>query len=137
MNFILLGFSQDKNVRNFRFEAIADDRSRRSIVVAADLPVARRYSIPTQELPLICRRLLETTPQGDASASMVLTEADMRRYAGERQAVIDMNALKRKPHRPHVTRPDSAANAPAVAPRAAAAAASPQNIWTTPTRRTW
>jgi hypothetical protein len=59
MQFILIGFTQDLGFRVFAFEGMGKDQIRTGFLVKADLALTRRYGIPLQELPLMCRELLE------------------------------------------------------------------------------
>ncbi|PYT19255.1 MAG: hypothetical protein DMG59_01035 [Acidobacteria bacterium] len=96
MEFVLTGFRQDTNIRRYRFEAIAADRTRKEVIVGADLGLIRKYKIPLQELPLLCRRLLE----GHAEATaLMFTETDMLGYANDRAAAAHAAEQKRRAHR--------------------------------------
>ena len=96
MPFTLLGFSQRDNVRHFCFEHTAADRSRTEYTVDADLVALRTYGISMQELPLMCRRLLEALPDGDRTHELTLTEQDMRLHADAAKAVLAQAAQRRK-----------------------------------------
>ena len=67
MQFILTGFTQDLAFRVFAFERMGLDRVRTKYVVKADLSLSRRYGIPLQELPLLCRNLLSRSESGEAN----------------------------------------------------------------------
>jgi len=96
MEFVLTGFKQFDNIRQYHFDAVGEDRSRQPVTVGADLSLIRRYGIPLQELPLLCRLLLERRAKIEAT---VFAESDMVQYVNERAA--QMNALmeKRRTHR--------------------------------------
>jgi hypothetical protein len=96
MEFVLTGFSQEINVRRYTFDAIGADRSRKQVSVGADLGLIRQYKIPLQELPLLCRRLLE----GNLDAkTLMFTEKDMVGYANDRAAAQEVADQKRRAHR--------------------------------------
>jgi hypothetical protein len=79
MRFVLDGFRQDQGVRVFTFQGV-DDQGRTSYTVRADLALSRTYGIRIQELPLLCRVLLEQrTP--DEPRHLTFTEARMRQHA--------------------------------------------------------
>ncbi len=61
MQFVLSGFTQEMGFRVFRFEGVAADRPRTRTVftVRAERALIRRYGIQIQELPLLCRGLLD------------------------------------------------------------------------------
>jgi hypothetical protein len=68
--------------------------------VGADVNLISEYGIPLQELPLLCRRLLE----GQAKIGMIMfSEADMVRYANERATQAHALAEKRRARRPPVS----------------------------------
>ena len=78
MQFILTGFTQDTGFRVFAFEGIAGDQTRTAFTVRTDLALLRRYGIRVQELPLLCRGLLEQRDDGEQERTMTFTEEGMR-----------------------------------------------------------
>lgn len=97
MEFIFTGFRQSNNFRHFAFEGVAEDRTRTQFVVGADLMLIRKYQITMQELPLICLRLLEGSPDGPKTT--IFTEENMQAYAANRTLAREILAAKRKPVR--------------------------------------
>lgn len=77
MNFVLTGFNHADTVRMYAFECIAADHSRTKITVRADLTLARKHQILPQELPLLCRRLLEMAEANGLPSSLTFTEDNM------------------------------------------------------------
>jgi hypothetical protein len=113
MQFILTGFTQDTGFRVFAFEGVAVGQIRTVFTVKADLALSRRYGIAMQELPLLCRSLLDRqdeTSENDASDklasdkhALTFSEEEMRACADKRAADRALAALKRKtPRRPIV-----------------------------------
>jgi hypothetical protein len=115
MQFILTGFTQDTGFRVFAFEGVAVGQIRTVFTVRADLALSRRYGIAMQELPLLCRSLLDRQEESgenqDESGehgvlkehSLTFTEEEMRACADKRAADRALAALKRKtPRRPVV-----------------------------------
>jgi hypothetical protein len=102
INFILAGFTQDQGCRVFAFEGIGADHTRTAFTVRADLAMSRRYGIRIQELPLLCRGLLDRRDGEDPSRTVVYTEAEMSANATERAVAREEAARKRKqqPRRP-------------------------------------
>lgn len=101
MQFILTGFTQDKEYRVFAFEGIAADRVRVPFTVRADLALSRTYGIRLQELPLMCRGLLEHREEGEQESAMTFTEDAMRLHASNSLAARLLAAQKKKaPRRP-------------------------------------
>jgi hypothetical protein len=82
MQFVLTGFTPNAGFRIFAFQGIAEDRKRTEFTVTADLSLIRIYGIMTQELPLLCRELLERSVLSrPEDRALALTEADMRLHA--------------------------------------------------------
>lgn len=97
MRFILTGFTEEMGFRVFAFEGIDEDRTRTSFTVSADLALIRRYGIPIQELPLLCRSLLDRSEAGGETHTLTYTEEEMVVRANERAADRDKAAHKKKP----------------------------------------
>jgi hypothetical protein len=115
MQFILTGFTQETGFRVFAFEGVVVGQIRTVFTVRADLALSRRYGIPMQELPLLCRSLLDRQDEGahnqDESGekhaldkhALTFSEEEMRACADKRAADRALAALKRKaPRRPVV-----------------------------------
>jgi hypothetical protein len=97
MEYVLTGFQQDNNIRRYAFQGIAGDRTRVDFTVNVDLSLIRRYEISVQELPLLCRHLLEgQLPEQDHTVTF--TEDDMRGHASTR-AAAQLAADQKKVHR--------------------------------------
>lgn len=95
----LVGFTHDDGYRVFSFERRGDDNVRTTCTVRADLALARAYGIQVQELPLLCRGLLDRCEEGSEIQSLTFTEGEMRACAEERAAVREQAASSRKPFR--------------------------------------
>jgi hypothetical protein len=100
MQFVLAGFRQVDNVRRYYFDVVGEDRTRKQVVVAADLGLVHQYRIPLQELPVLCRRLLEGRVKIE---TITFTEREMAQYADERSQAASAAAAKRRTHRPPVS----------------------------------
>jgi hypothetical protein len=87
----------------FAFEGVAVDRIRTSFTVRADMALIRRYGIQIQELPLLCRSVLERRDEANESQTFTFTEEEMRTWAAARAAAKDEAAQKRRPPRRHST----------------------------------
>jgi len=97
IQFLLKGFSEVMGFRTFQFESVAADRTRTAFTVRTDLALTRRYGIRLQELPLLCRAVLERNHEAEERA-FTYTEQDMCVYASC-AAARDEAARKRKPAR--------------------------------------
>jgi hypothetical protein len=101
MQFILTGFTQEREFRVFAFEGIAADRVRTPFTVRADLALSRTYGIRLQELPLMCRAILEHREEGEEQNALTFTEDAMRLHASNCVAARALAAQKKKaPRRP-------------------------------------
>ena len=94
MSFILTGFVHETNFRIFRFEQVEKGRERTQYTVRADLNLIRKYQIQMQELPLLCRRVLEQMPEDQPRRTFTYTEAEMGRHAD----AVRTASLKTKKH---------------------------------------
>jgi len=110
MQYILTGFTQDTGFRVFAFEGVAIGQIRTVFTVRADLALSRRYGIAMQELPLLCRSLLDRHEESSEAPedrvenrALTFSEDQMRACADKRAADRASAALKRKaPRRPVV-----------------------------------
>jgi hypothetical protein len=100
--FVLKGFSEVSGFRVFVFEGIASDRTRTQVTVRTDLALTRRYGIRLQELPLLCRAVLERHHEGGENRVFTYTEQDMCLHA-DSEAARNEASHKRKPPRRPVT----------------------------------
>jgi hypothetical protein len=96
MGFILKGFTQEMEFRVFAFEKVAKDQTRTEYTVRADLALTRRYDIQMQELPLLCRLLLERSETVDETNTLTLTEAEMCIHAKDCKTARRAPAFKKK-----------------------------------------
>ena len=105
MEYQFTGFTHNGELREFAFDGVADDRSKTRFKVIADLGLSRKYHIAVQELPLLCRRLLEQIPDPTVGRTLTFTEADMQTLVNVRTATqrqIVHKKIQRRP-KPAVT----------------------------------
>ncbi|HEY1948402.1 MAG TPA: hypothetical protein VGG97_15440 [Bryobacteraceae bacterium] len=99
MQFMITGFKQDTVFRVFTFDGVAADRSRIEFTVKTDLALSRSYGIRVQELPLLCRSVLERRDEETQERAFTFTEQDMRQYANgcaaEKDAAMKKKAMRR------------------------------------------
>ena len=108
MQFSLIGFSQDIGFRVFAFEGTSADRTRAAYTVRADLALTRKYGIRVQELPLLCRALLERAGEGEQTSPATFTEEEMRLYSHNCTEARDAAIRRRKSlRRPVTAQPES------------------------------
>ncbi len=95
MQFIMMGFDQDAGVRLYAFRGIADG-TRTNFTVGVELALIPRYGIHIQELPLLCRELLERQEKPEEKHTITLTESEMRRHADVCAMAREAAVLKKK-----------------------------------------
>src|SRR4051812_18950797 len=101
MQFILTGFTHDKGFRVFAFDRIGEDRVRTKCTVRADLTLMRTHGLQIQELPLLCRALLDRTEEIEPALALTFTGEEMLACVSERAAARLAAVSKRKaPPRP-------------------------------------
>jgi len=99
VQYLLTGFTQDTGVRVFAFYGIAADWARTAYSVKADLALARKHGIQMQELPLLCRAVLERRSESDDQRDFTFTEGDMTLHSDLVRAAIESHK-KKGPRRP-------------------------------------
>lgn len=100
MQFTLRGFSQIMGYRVFTFEGVAADKTRALFTVKADLALARRYGIRLQELPLLCREVLNRRHDGSERRAFAYAEEDMCLFANAAAARAEAAKTRKPPRRP-------------------------------------
>ncbi len=96
--FFLTGYTQAAAIRIYAFDGRIDAR-RTPYTVEVDLALIPGYGIQIQELPLLCRELLQG--QLDGMCAVVFTEQRMRIHA-EKLAVAREQAEEKKKQRKHL-----------------------------------
>jgi hypothetical protein len=100
MRFTMMGFDQDAGVRQYAFQGTADGILT-GFTVGVELALIPRYGIRIQELPLLCRGLLERQGEGEEKRTLTFTEEEMRVHADicatVREAAAQKKRLARRP----------------------------------------
>lgn len=99
MQYLLTGFTQITGVRVFAFEGVASDRVRMAYNVSADLALARQHRIQMQELPLLCRGVLDRRGEADERRAFTFTGDDMTLHSNLVRAAFEAQK-KKAPRRP-------------------------------------
>jgi hypothetical protein len=82
LQFFLSGFTQTAGIRIYAFQGRVEAR-RIDYTVEVDLALIPGYGIRIQDLPLLCRELLQQRAQPDEISAFVFTEQRMRSHAEE------------------------------------------------------
>lgn len=99
-HFVLTGFNQVQEFRVFTFEGVASDWTRMAFTVRTNLALTRLYGIRLQELPLLCRAVLEERYEAEKRQTYTYTEEDMRLFASAAAARAEAIKQKRPPRPP-------------------------------------
>lgn len=103
--FLLSGFTQAAGIRIYTFEGRVDAK-RIDYTVEVDLALIPGYGIRIQDLPLLCRELLQQGTQPDEISAVVFTEQGMRSHADKLATAREEAEHKKKQPR-HLARVDA------------------------------
>ena len=106
LQFLLTGFTQNAGIRVYTFDGRVEAR-KVGFTVEVDLSLIPGYGIRIQDLPLLCRELLQQRTQPDDVKAHIFTEQRMRSHA-ERITLAREDADRKKKSR----RVEGAAPAP-------------------------
>ncbi len=117
MQFLYMGFSQEANIRSYRFHGIPPKEKGISPPKAAlyalrtDLSLLPRHRISIQEGPALCLRIL-IEALGDSVAvsgfaAYCVTIADMTAYSVAKYGTGEVKVVRRKPRPPFKPSPSS------------------------------
>jgi hypothetical protein len=96
LEYLLVGYTEAQGIRRFSFQGVGADRTRILFTVAADLVLLRRFGVKIQELPLMCRKLLEAAPDDNHTRAWTFTEDQLREQAASKVAATNWRMPKRK-----------------------------------------
>lgn len=94
--FVLSGFHEEAGIRYYLFQRPDDGGASIEFTVDADVALLRKYGIVLQELPLLCRHLLEKQDAGSPARAVTFSEDLMKEQADHRAAVKQAAQLKKK-----------------------------------------
>ncbi len=97
MTFAFTGFFQDGAYRVFSFEVLPRTPIAGTFWVRADMNLVRKHKIQMQELPLLCRAVLENHEGGEHTVTY--TASEMTLHANARASAEEIRKA-RKPQPP-------------------------------------
>jgi len=110
--YILTGFSQAEGIRVYAFEGIGGGL-RVDYTVEVDLSLIPNYGIRIQDLPLLCRELLQKRVESGEISALTFTEEEMRAHAEKLAAEREESARRKSAgRRPVNVNPGSGWRAP-------------------------
>ena len=95
MTYVLTGFFQDGGFRVFSYDGITADHRRSPFWVRADLALARQHKLPVQELPLLCRGVLDNRDAESEEHTLTFSRAEMARLATTREQATGARRFRR------------------------------------------
>lgn len=98
MEYILTSVEQSQNIRLYAFTEIDTSAHRAPMTVAVDISLLRKYAIPLQELPLLCRHYVRERRGAGSDANLTYGEPEMILYS-TRRAESERATQERKSHR--------------------------------------
>lgn len=101
LQFLLTGFTQTAGIRIYAFESRLQAQ-RISYTVEVDLALIPGYGIRIQDLPLLCKELLQQRTEPGEIGAVIFTEQHMRSHA-EKLAIARVEAENRRKPPRHVT----------------------------------
>lgn len=98
-DFVLTGFHQLQGIRYYVYQGHLDDGTSSEFTVDTDVRLLRKHGIALQELPLLCRRLLEKQNPDASLKAVTFTEDLMQEQADQRAALKLAAQAKKKTYR--------------------------------------
>jgi hypothetical protein len=91
-----MGFEQNRNTRNYKFDGVANGRPTLHFVVTADLALFLVNRIGIQEGPALCAHKLTSAAEPATDTNLVLTDDDLRAHASARSMAEARKAEARR-----------------------------------------
>lgn len=88
MTFTFVNLWQTGTVRHFAFEGDRAHGAGFNVTVDVDMEMIRKYGIGIQDLPLVCRRFLESAPDAAAIPSLIPFPEDCMRTIQSHAAAL-------------------------------------------------
>ena len=98
MEYILTSVEQSQNIRLYAFTEIDTSANRAPMTVAVDMSLLRKYAIPLQELPLLCRHYVQQRRGAGSDSNLTYGEPEMVLYS-TRRAESERATQERKTNR--------------------------------------
>lgn len=98
MEYILTSVEQSQNIRLYAFTEVDTPAHRAPMTVAVDISLLRKYAIPLQELPLLCRHYVQERRGAGSDSTLTYGEPEMILYS-TRRAESERATQERKSHR--------------------------------------
>ena len=93
-----MGFDQVKNIREYKFDGVAEDETTTHFVVSADLALFVRYHVGLQEGPALCLKKLSVDLEALQQLPHELTGGDLAAYASAQAAAAERKTRRKRRH---------------------------------------
>jgi hypothetical protein len=93
-----MGFNQVKNIREYKFDGVAEDVTTTHFVVSADLALFVRYHVGLQEGPALCLKKLSADLEPLQQLPHELTGGDLAAYASTQAAAAERKTRRKRRH---------------------------------------
>jgi hypothetical protein len=91
-----MGFDQAKNIREYKFDGVAEDETTTRFVVNADLALFGRYHVGLQEGPALCLKKLSADLEMLQQLPHELTSGDLAAHVSAQVAAAAERKTRRK-----------------------------------------
>ena len=91
-----MGFNQAKNIREYKFDGVAEDETTTHFVVNADLALFGRYHVGVQEGPALCLKKLSADLEMLQQLPHELTSGDLADHVSAQAAAAERKTSFRK-----------------------------------------
>jgi hypothetical protein len=96
MEFRYLGFNQQGNTREYRFDVMAKGEATKHLTISADINLFLAHHVGIQEGPALCSQKLAGDLQTNFEGVHELTGDDLQRYATARTLAEEQRAKSRR-----------------------------------------
>jgi hypothetical protein len=94
------GFDQTTNIREYKFDGVAEDETTQHFVVNADLALFVKYRVRLQEGPVLCLKRLAADLAMLQPFPHELTSGDLAAYASAQAAAAERKTTRKRRNSP-------------------------------------
>ena len=93
-----MGFDQVKNIREYKFDGVAENETTTNFVVSADVGLFTKYRVALQEGPALCLKKLSADLEPLQQLPHELTGGDLAAYASAQAAAAERKTRRKRRH---------------------------------------
>ena len=91
-----MGFDQARNIREYKFDGVAENDTTTHFVVNADLTLFVRYHVGLQEGPALCLKKLSANLEVFHQLPHELTSVDLAAYASTQATAVERKTKRKR-----------------------------------------